>query len=291
MITKEQLQKFLEPYLFEYEIIDKLKFSEQYFLDCSRSINAKTLTILNRDGIINEFEKVFHITTSMLRKINSEKLTDLYTIENGFALRQNMSVVASLTQSGGVSFRSLPVISRWILNLFLFKYEENTRFNRTTLLDIASALQRISQLIGISIFDAKVYSGRDENAVTIDGLFDLNKSDKGRILVYLDNALEVINSLHSENKQTLEIISETIIELKQETVKEKPKWSIILSKLAQLLIITAALTSGIADAKNAHENLRKAWNTIVENSTSNFDTNNQINYDLYPKGLIDEPKF
>lgn len=291
MITKEQLQKFLEPYLFEYEIIDKLKFSEQYFLDCSRSINAKTLTILNRDGIINEFEKVFHITTSMLRKINSEKLADLYTIENGFALRQNMSVVASLTQSGGVSFRSLPVISRWILNLFLFKYEENTRFNRTTLLDIASALQRISQLIGISIFDAKVYSGRDENAVTIDGLFDLNKSDKGRILVHLDNALEVINSLHSENKQTLKIISETIIELKQETIKEKPKWSTILSKLAQLLIITAALTSGIADAKNAHENLRKAWNTIVENSTSNFDTNNQINYDLYPKGLIDEPKF
>jgi len=265
--------------IFEHDVPAILDVASEFFKDCSSAINADSMSVQAQQGPIEEFEKVFYRTTTIIREFvqasPSNILSDVYAVEQTLSLRQHLAVLSALARQGKLRFRErkihvLTPVLDLLLPRFGKKVAHSVSYNSDQFLNFSVGLQRIAQLVSVAGAEASTKLVHEDETLVYHDYFDLDKCNKPEVIRLIHAAIQEIQASISLNPQQKTSILSELGSVSSELGKAKPRWGRILAKLPQVIVFVAAVTSMIADSSQAAANLRKAWEVLISTSAKNF---------------------
>lgn len=283
----KELEVLLDPNTPDHQASKKLEIAKRYFQACANCINTEKFFIEDRDGFLLKFEECFFATVQIAEQFNTEICNRIKETEEKLNLSQNAVKLGLLSNRKlrSSSFFNTLFNEIRISSFSLSLPEQNeTRITSQLLLDITTALIRLSNMSGAVSKQAEQWWVKNEDVLIINDLYDPRKINKTHLkkLVeeYKQSIVSISSTLPGASSEVLENELQDVID---ELNKKKTSWNKVLSKISQTILIIAALTTISANVDKAYENGVKVFNYISSRSIEILKSNE--NKPLLPSDL------
>ena len=247
-----------------------LRESSRYFSWAAAAIDPVGFIVVDSPGHLPRFEDVFLLATRTLREWVPDLAERLQELDRRVDLCQNVQRLAGVSNTPLINFRHpRGFLARFAapedgIALTLSTPERGeVPANRNMLVHVRGAIQRAAGITAAGAREAGEIWTDLKDTIVIENVYDPRRIARGILTLHLTAALNAW-----DNAPVPDAVKSPVAKQLREAIsdvsRDKPPWNRVFSRISQIAIIVAGLTTFGAEVDDCYANIRKALNLMTE---------------------------